>query len=104
MKAKFNGEGKCTVIWLDKESEESGTVHVHREAVSPLLPLISERSSTPQDPTAAPTSFPGVSSELGSGVASRFGFRRVPATVRTKLALNPRIDISPTRGRHSLEM
>ena len=24
MKAKFNGEGKCTVIWLDKESEESG--------------------------------------------------------------------------------
>ncbi len=24
VKAKFNGEGKCTVIWLDKESEESG--------------------------------------------------------------------------------
>ena len=24
VKAKFNGEGKCTVIWLDKESEDSG--------------------------------------------------------------------------------
>ena len=24
VKAKFNGEGKCTVIWLDKESEEEG--------------------------------------------------------------------------------
>ena len=24
VKAKFNGAGKCTVIWLDKESEESG--------------------------------------------------------------------------------
>ena len=24
VKAKFNGEGKCTVIWLDEESEESG--------------------------------------------------------------------------------
>ena len=24
VKAKFNGEGKCTVIWLDKESDESG--------------------------------------------------------------------------------
>ena len=24
VKAKFNGEGKCTVIWMDKESEESG--------------------------------------------------------------------------------
>jgi hypothetical protein len=24
VKARFNGEGKCTVIWLDKESEESG--------------------------------------------------------------------------------
>ena len=24
VKATFNGEGKCTVIWLDKESEESG--------------------------------------------------------------------------------
>jgi len=24
VKAKFNGEGKCTVIWMDKESEEEG--------------------------------------------------------------------------------
>lgn len=24
VKAKFNGEGKCTVIWLDKESQDSG--------------------------------------------------------------------------------
>ena len=24
VKAKFNGQGKCTVIWMDKESEESG--------------------------------------------------------------------------------
>ena len=24
VKAKFNGEGKCTVIWMDKESEEKG--------------------------------------------------------------------------------
>ena len=24
VKAKFNGEGRCTVIWMDKESEESG--------------------------------------------------------------------------------
>ncbi len=24
VKAKFTGKGKCTVIWLDKESEESG--------------------------------------------------------------------------------
>ena len=24
VKAKFNGEGRCTVIWMDKESEEEG--------------------------------------------------------------------------------
>ena len=24
VKAKFNGEGKCTVSWMDKESEEEG--------------------------------------------------------------------------------
>jgi len=24
VKAKFNGEGKCTVIWMDRESEEEG--------------------------------------------------------------------------------
>jgi len=22
LKAKFNGQGKCTVIWMDKEPEE----------------------------------------------------------------------------------
>lgn len=24
MQAKFNGEGECTVMWLDKESGEEG--------------------------------------------------------------------------------
>ena len=54
MQAKFNGEGECTVMWLDKESGEEGEYSFKGKKQNPLS-LISEVSKTPQDPTATPT-------------------------------------------------
>lgn len=69
MKLTFTGEGKSTVIWLDKKSEER-VVNVRREEVQPPA-LIWERSSTRQGPTAASTVLGSISTQNGGHAAPR---------------------------------
>ena len=71
VKAKFNGEGRCTVIWMDKEQ-----VHVHRQEVVPLFASIDLEAVAPH-PRGDRFGYAGL--EMGSWLG---GHRRAKAPKR----------------------